>query len=152
MIFPDGIKVYGDTSFRNKKCPVEDAELVTFINQIKKLYPNSFGRLVLHIPNEGKRKVYEVSNLKKKGALNTGASDIIIPGNPSLVMEMKRQDHTLSDWQPGQIEYLEASKMVGCFVCICLGWEAAMMAFNDWRSENYPMWIDRESINIIKEF
>ena len=152
MIFPDRIKVYGDTSFRNKKCPVEDAELVTFINQIKKLYPNSFGRLILHIPNEGKRKVHEVANLKKKGALNTGASDIIIPGNPSLVMEMKRQDHTLSDWQPGQIEYLEESKRVGCFVCVCLGWEAAMMAFNDWRSEHYPMWIDHESINVITEF
>lgn len=138
MIFPEGIKLYGDTTFRDKKCPVEDAELVTFINQIKKLYPDSFGRLILHVPNEGKRKAHEVANLKKKGALNTGASDIIIPGNPSLVMEMKRQDHTLSEWQPGQIEYLEASKKSGCSVCICLGWEAAMMAFNDWRSKYYP--------------
>ena len=138
MIFPEGIKIYGDTTFRDKKCHVEDAELVTFINQIKKLYPDSFGRLILHIPNEGKRKAHEVANLKKKGALNTGASDIIIPGNPSLVMEMKRQDNTLSEWQPGQIEYLEASKSAGCAVCICLGWEAAMMAFNDWRAKYYP--------------
>ena len=139
MIIPEGIKLYGDTTFRDKKCPVEDAELVTFINQIKKLYPDSFGRLVLHIPNEGKRKAHEVANLKKKGALNAGASDIIIPGNPSFVMEMKRQDHTLSEWQPGQIEYLEVSKNAGCSVCICLGWEAAMMAFNDWRATYYPL-------------
>lgn len=139
MIFPNGIKLYGDKDFRDKKCPVEDAELVTFINQIKKLYPESFGKLILHIPNEGKRKAHEVANLKKKGALNTGASDIIIPGNPSLVMEMKRHDHTLSEWQPGQIEYLEASKAAGCFVCVCLGWEAAMMAFNDWRATHYPL-------------
>lgn len=138
MIFPDGIKLYGEKDYRDKKCPVEDAELVTFINQLKKLYPDSFGRLVLHIPNEGKRKAHETANLKKKGALNTGASDIILPGAPCFVMEMKRRDHTLSEWQPGQIEYLEASKAVGCFVCVCLGWEAAMMAFNDWRALFYP--------------
>lgn len=138
MIFPDGIKLYGDKDFRDKKCPVEDAELVTFINQVKKLYPESFGRLVLHIPNEGKRKAHEVSNLKKKGALNKGASDIIIPGNPALVIEMKRKDHTLSEWEEGQIDYLYAGKEAGCFVCVALGWEAAMMAFNDWKSKNYP--------------
>ena len=152
MIFPNGIKLYGDKDFRDKKCPVEDAELVTFINQIKKLYPESFGKLILHIPNEGKRKAHEVANLKKKGALNTGASDIIIPGNPSLVMEMKRHDHTLSEWQHGQIEYLEASKAAGCFVCVCLGWEAAMMAFNDWRALYYPVRPDRNEPVIIDNF
>ncbi len=138
MIFPEWLKVYGDKKYRDKKCHVEDAELVTFINQLRKMYPDSFGRLVLHIPNEGKRKAHEVSNLKKKGALNKGASDIIIPGNPSLVIEMKRKDHTLSDWEEGQIDYLSASLNAGCTVCVALGWEAAMMAFNDWRSKNYP--------------
>lgn len=138
MIFPEWLKVYGDKTYRDKKCHVEDAELVTFINQLRKMYPDSFGRLVLHIPNEGKRKAHEVSNLKKKGALSSGASDIVLPGNPAFVMEMKRKDHTLSDWQQGQIDYLYASKEAGCFVCVALGWEAAMMAFNDWKSKNYP--------------
>lgn len=139
MIFPEWLKIYGEKDYRNKKCPVEDAELVTFINQLKKMYPDSFGRLVLHVPNEGKRRAHEVNNLKKKGALNKGASDIIIPGNPSLVIEMKRRDHTLSEWEDGQLEYLEASKKAKCFVCVCLGWEAAMMAFNDWRATHYPL-------------
>ena len=49
MIFPDGIKVYGDTSLRNKKCPVEDAELVTFINQIKKAERQRLLRLLQHL-------------------------------------------------------------------------------------------------------
>lgn len=138
MIFPEWLKVYGDKTYRDKKCHVEDAELVTFINQLRKMYPDSFGRLVLHIPNEGKRKAHEVSNLKKKGALNKGASDIIIPGNPALVIEMKRKDHTLSDWEDGQIDYLSASLNAGCTACVCLGWEAAMMAFNDWKLKYYP--------------
>lgn len=137
MIFLEGIKVYGDLDYRNKKCPSEDAELETFVNQIRKLYPD-FARVMIHVPNEGKRKGYEVENLKKKGALNFGASDIIIIGKQSFVMEMKRMDHTLSKWQPGQMAYLKAAKELDSFACVCLGWEAAMMAFNDWRAMNYP--------------
>lgn len=137
MIFPEGIKVYGDTNHRDKNCHSEDAELSTFVNQVKKLYPD-IGRIMVHIPNEGKRKGYEVDNLKRKGALTSGASDIIIPGNPSFIMEMKKIDHTLCRWQPGQIAYLKSSKEMGCFVCVCLGWEAAMMAFNDWKAKHYP--------------
>ena len=53
-------------------------------------------------------------------------------------MEMKRMDHTLSKWQPGQMAYLKAAKELDSFACVCLGWEAAMMAFNDWRAMNYP--------------
>lgn len=152
MIFPEWLKVYGDKTYRDKKCPVEDAELVTFINQLKKLYPDSFGRLVLHIPNEGKRKAHETANLKKKGALNTGASDIILPGSPSFVMEMKRRDHTLSDWEEGQIDYLSASLSTGCTVCVALGWEAAMMAFNDWRALYYPVKKEQHQPVIIDRF
>ena len=28
MIFPEWLKIYGEKDYRNKKCPVEDAELV----------------------------------------------------------------------------------------------------------------------------
>jgi len=45
---------------------------------------------------------------------------------------MKRQDHTKSKWQPGQLEYLEAAHYAGAFVCVALGWEAAMEAVEDW--------------------
>ena len=56
MIFPEWLKIYGEKDYRNKKCPVEDAELVTFINQLKRMYPDSFGRLVLHVPTRGREE------------------------------------------------------------------------------------------------
>ena len=65
--------------------------------------------------------------------MTPGASDIIIPGNPSFVCELKRRDHTKSTWQPKQLEYLEAAKENGSFVCVALGWEAAWDALENWR-------------------
>jgi len=69
------------------------------------------------------------------GGMNTGASDIIIPGCPALVIEMKRRDHTKSKWQAGQIDYLEASKNAGAMVCVALGAEAAIQAVEEWHSQ-----------------
>jgi len=131
MIIPEWLKVYGDPSYRNKKCPKEDAELKTFVNQVRKLNP-TVARVLLHINNEGKRRHDEVNDLKAKGSINPGASDIIIPGNPCFVLEMKRKDIAESDWQPGQVEYLKQCKDMGCFVCLALGYESALMAFNEW--------------------
>ena len=58
-----------------------------------------------------------------------GASDIIIPGGPAFVCELKRRDHTQSKWQDGQQEYLDAAQRAGAFVCIALGYKAAEEAF-----------------------
>ena len=64
--------------------------------------------------------------------MTKGASDIIIPGSPAFVCELKRRDHTKSRWEDGQQEYLTAAQDAGAFVCIALGADAAMEAFNDW--------------------
>lgn len=64
--------------------------------------------------------------------MTPGASDIIIPASMPFVCELKRQDHTKSKWQDGQIEYLEACHEAGSFVCVALGWESAWRAFGDW--------------------
>lgn len=127
------IKVYGNTNFRGG-CAKEDAELITFFNELKRLYPD-LGRIAIHPDNEG--LVIGTGHLhhakqKAKGAIKKGAADIVIVGNPTFVCEMKRQDHTKSRWQDGQLEFLEASKKQGAFVCVALGYEAALNAVNDW--------------------
>ena len=64
-----------------------------------------------------------------------GCSDIIIPGNPSFVCEMKSRSPKakISD---EQIKYLPAAQNNGSFVCIALGCDAAWEAFNEWRELN----------------
>jgi hypothetical protein len=133
MKFEDWLPVYGDVSFRGD-CPSEGAEQIAFFSIIRMAYPDTYGLIALHPKNEGKRTGKQFSSLafdKAKG-LCKSASDIIIPGNPSFVCELKRQDHTKSSWQPGQVGYLEAAKNNGSFVCVALGAEAAMIAFNEW--------------------
>lgn len=130
MKFDPRIKVYGDTSFRGN-CPTEAVEQVTFFAELRDLYPTTWGRVATHIRNEGKRTVQQAVRDKLEG-LTKGAADIIIPADVTFVCEMKRQDHTKSQWQEGQVEYLLACQRAGAFVCVALGWEAAMVAFQDW--------------------
>lgn len=133
MKIPEWLPVYGDVSFRGD-CPKESAEQITFFTQIRKQWPESIGVLALHPKNEEKRKgkdFYRLARDKAMG-LSPGASDIVIPGSPSFVCEMKRQDHTKSTWQPGQLEYLKAAHGQGSFVCVAFGWEAALEAVKAW--------------------
>lgn len=125
--------VYGDTSFRGK-CPKESAEQITFFNQLRGVYPDTWGRLALHPRNEQQLRGGQHRGLIKQKAegMTPGASDIVIPGAPAFVCELKRQDHTQSKWQDGQIEYLTAANDAGCFVCVALGWKAAWGAFGDY--------------------
>lgn len=129
MKFPKWLKVYGDPSFRGA-CPKEALEQVTFFNKLRREYPDTLGMLALHPRNEGERTHHQTAKQKAEG-MTSGASDIIIPGAPAFVCEMKRQDHTKSTWQPGQMEYLEAAHNTGAFVCVALGWEAAWRALQD---------------------
>lgn len=133
MKFPEWINVYGDQSFRDKKCPPESAEQVTFFNYIRTKYPDSYGLIAIHPRNEGKRSYGQVSRQKAEG-LTTGAADIIIAGYPSFVCELKRQDHTLCTWQKGQQEFLKACAENGAFVCVALGAKPAIEAFEEWIS------------------
>lgn len=130
MKIPDWLPVYGDMDYRNKKCPTETAEQITFFNVLRREYPE-IGKIALHIRNEGKRTVQQVIRQKAEGMVS-GASDIIIPGCPAFVCELKRADHTQSKWQNGQIEYLEACKNNGAFVCVALGHKAALEALKAW--------------------
>lgn len=122
------IRTYGDLTYRNPKAPTENAEAQTLVNQVRKLYPEL---LIMHIKNEGKKTKAQADFDKSMGMLK-GASDFIVLGSPSLVLELKRQDHTLSAWQPNQQEFLLAAEKQGCFACVCFGWEAGMQAIEDW--------------------
>lgn len=133
MKFPDGVRVFGDLSFRGK-CPLEHVEQASFFNRLRDRYPDTYGLLALHPRNEGlKEKGQFVTVLKHKAeGMTPGASDIIIPGSPAFVCEVKRVDHTLSQWQPGQVAYLEAARDAGAFACVALGAVGAWEAFEAW--------------------
>ena len=133
MIIPNDIKVYGNTNFRGD-CPLEDAELMTFFNQIRIKYPD-IAKVAIHPDNEGLiLGAAHNAHIKQKakGAIRNGAADIIICGCPTFVCEMKRQDHTKSKWQDGQLDFLQTSQGLGAFVCVALGYEAALEAVNNW--------------------
>lgn len=130
MKFPADIPVYGDQSFRGK-CPAETLEQVTFFNRIRREHPDMWGLLALHPRNEGRRTSYEVMRDKAEG-MTTGACDIVIPGAPAFVCELKRRDHTQSTIHKEQVAYLEAASRAGCFTCIALGVDAAWEAFNEY--------------------
>jgi len=132
---PSHIKIYGDQSYRNKKCPHEANEQVTFINRVRAAYPETYGKILLHPKNEGQKKDGQFASINKDkamGHLTKGASDIIIPGSPAFVCELKRRDITLREVTDEQIEYLTAAQNVGAFACVALGADAATEAFNDW--------------------
>lgn len=124
------VKVYGDTAFRGD-CPTETAEQVTFFGRLRRQHKDTWGMLAIHARNEGKRTHQQTIRAKAEG-MTPGTSDIVIPGAPSFVCELKRRDHTKSKWQPGQIEYLEAANAAQCFACVALGVDAAWEAFEEW--------------------
>ena len=68
----------------------------------------------------------------KAEGMTKGAPDVMIPGNPAFVCEIKRRDHTKSRWQDGQEDYLVTAKELGAFVCVALGADAAVNAFHDY--------------------
>lgn len=130
MRFPEWLPVYGDQDYRNKKCPVESAEQITFFNTLRRDYPE-LGRIAIHPRNEGKRTANQAQRQKAEG-MTPGAADIIIPGSPAFVCELKRIDHTLCAWEPDQLEYLATAQTMGAFVCVALGHKAALEALEVW--------------------
>lgn len=129
MRFPAWLKVYGDLTYRGD-CPSETMEQVTFFNTLRKLYPD-LGLIALHPRNEGKKTMHQAMRERAEG-LASGAPDVVIPGCPSLLIELKRRDHTKSQWQKGQEEYLCTAMKNGATVCVALGWAAAMEAVEHW--------------------
>ena len=133
MKFPATIPVYGDINWRGK-CVPEHVEQASFFGRLRREYPDSYGMIALHPRNEGLLAAGQFQAVVKHQieGMAKGASDIVIPGNPSFVCELKRRDHTLSKWQDGQVEYLEAAANAGSFVCVALGAAAAWGAFEVW--------------------
>jgi len=135
MKFPPWLKTYGPLDFRGD-CPQECAEQVTFFARLRREYPDSLGLIALHPKNEGKRSGANFNALSMDKALGMapGAADIIIPGACAFVCEMKRRDHTKSSWQPKQLDYLDAARKGGAFVCVALGVDGAWEALQAWLS------------------
>ena len=125
--------VFGDMSYRGK-CPTEAQEQVTFFAMLRREYPGTWGALAVHPRNEGLKSGGQFTSVHRHAAegMTKGAADIIIPGRPALVCEMKRRDHTQSAWQDGQVEYLTAAHAAGAFACVALGHEAAWEAVQAW--------------------
>lgn len=125
-----GITVYGDENYTGP-CELEDADLIEFFNELKYSYP-LLSKTAIHVKNEGERKKAQAQRERMKGALQTGATDVNIPGGPSFIMELKRRNYRLSDIDDDQIKYMIRSKRSGAFVCLCLGYDAALEALKDW--------------------
>jgi len=136
MKFQPWLKVYGDQAYRGD-CPPESAEQITFFARLRRQHPDTWGGLAIHPRNEGKRTHYQTARQKAEG-MTPGAADIVIPGSPAFVCELKRRDHTKCSWQPGQAEYLKTAQDAGAFVCVALGCDAATEAFNDWLLLSIP--------------
>ena len=130
MKLPDWLQVYGDISYRGP-CPTESVEQATAISYIRREWPETYGILVLHPRNEGKRNWRQAAKHRAEG-MTTGASDIIIPARVPFVCEVKRLDHTKSSWEEGQPEYLSAALKSGAFACVALGAAGVKLALTEW--------------------
>lgn len=129
MKIPPEIPVFGDVV---KGCKVsETMHMVTFFNTLRREYPQ-YGCIAIHVRNESKRTQNQVERERAEGLIK-GACDIILPGNPTLCIELKSQSRTatVSD---EQITYLLAAQKAGAFACIALGYTGAMQAFKHWLS------------------
>ena len=127
------VPIYGDVKFRGV-CATEAVEQASFFGKLRRDYPDSWGILAVHPRNEGLLSGGQFHAIRKHKAegMSPGASDIVIPGRPAFVCELKRCNHTLSAWQDGQQAYLAAAKRAGAFACVALGAEAAWHAFKEW--------------------
>lgn len=128
---PPQIKVFGDTSFRGD-CPKETPEQISFLCLLKSEFPE-LAKIAVHIRNEGKRTKRQGAQQKLEG-MNTGASDIIIPCVPPMLIELKRRDHTKSSSSEKQLKYLIDSEKQGAFACYALGAVGAIEAVREWHS------------------
>lgn len=126
------VPIYGDIKWRGK-CPLEGTEQASAFNWLRIHYPQ-YWAVAVHIRNEDQGSARKAIRIKAEGGFVKGASDIQIPGCPSMCCEMKRKDITKSQWQTGQKEYLSAASDVGAFACVALGAEGFALAFSEWLS------------------
>lgn len=130
---PNYIPVFGDVNYRGE-CATETAELIGFFRLLEKEFP-SLAAIATHIRNEGKRSKFQGYKQQQEG-MNTGASDIIIPCSPPIVIELKRRDHTLSTISAKQVSYLGSAHGLGAYSVVALGAIGAMEAVKAWHTDN----------------
>lgn len=111
--------------------PSESVEQITFFNQLKKHCPD-IAKVALHVKNEGKRTMAQAAKDKAEG-LVTGAPDIFIAGDPSLLIELKKRSKRAKVGDD-QIKYLNSASKLGAECYICYGWESAWIALQRWIS------------------
>ena len=123
----NGIRVFGEIDSSNNA--TESAHMITFFNYLRREHPH-LGEIAIHIRNEGKR-TFQQAEMQKIEGMVKGASDIIIPGMPSFVCEMKSTSAkaTISN---EQINYLLSSAKNGAFACVAIGSEGAKKAVQEY--------------------
>ena len=130
---PPQIPVFGDINFRGP-CPLETPEQISFLCLLRDEFPE-LAEIAVHIRNEGKRTKRQGKQHKLEG-MNTGASDIMIPCCPPMLIEIKRRDHTQSSSSPKQLKYLVDSQEQGAFACYALGAIGAIEAVEAWHTQH----------------
>ena len=106
--------------------PAEDYVLSSLISRIRSVYPSSYGLVAFHVKNESKRTQGQIKADKIKG-LTKGVSDLIVIGNPTLCMEIKKDNSCR--FESGQLEFLQQAQKGGAFVCLAIGYDGAKAAF-----------------------
>ena len=109
--------------------PAEDYVLSSLISRIRNDYPSSYGLVAFHVKNESKRTQGQIKADKIKG-LTKGVSDLIVIGNPTLCMEIKKDNSCR--FESGQLEFLQQAQKGGAFVCLAIGYDGAKAAFEHW--------------------
>tara|TARA_R110000850_G_scaffold220499_1_gene346202 strand:- start:677 stop:1093 length:417 start_codon:yes stop_codon:yes gene_type:complete len=130
---PPQIPVFGNTDFRGP-CPLETPEQISFLCLLKAEFPE-LAKIAVHIRNEGKRSKRQGHQQKVEG-MNTGASDIMIPCCPPILIELKQRNHTKSSSSAKQLKYLIDSQAHGAFACYALGAIGAIEAVRTWHTTN----------------
>lgn len=122
------VKTYGTPI--SGPCPSEKVEMASFFNRLRREHP-ALGAIALHIRNEGKRTAMQHQSMVGEGGFVKGAADVVMPGAPTFVMEMKSRAKT-ARVSKEQRAYLEAVAAQGAFACVALGAVGAWEALQDW--------------------
>ena len=128
MKTPTWLPKFGDLP-KSTSNPAEDYVLSSLISRIRNDYPSTYGLVAFHVKNESKRTTGQIRADKAKG-LTKGVSDLIVVGNPTLCMEIKKDNSCR--FEDGQLEFLQQAQKQGAFVCLVIGYQGAKDAFEYW--------------------
>ena len=128
MKTPEWLPKFGDLP-KSTSNPAEDYVLSSVVSRIRKDYPTTYGLVAFHVKNESKRTTTQIKIDKLKG-LTKGVSDLIVIGNPTLCMEIKKDNSCR--FEDGQLQFLEQAQKGGAFACLAIGYQGALDAFHHW--------------------